>query len=196
MLLTEHFSLSRLFQTASTRQSVFWFLLSLSMSKLSFLYFGLFLPSARLKHRGTHQIYRFLLPSSSTFNGSLCSPMGFHPQSNPVFGQIRRHSWTIWIFLNTDWLISSCWQLLQRSYPASFPFLSRPFLVFSREQAQQMSTHLPLASSAASIGKGYPFRKNPRFRLPTIAGILLVGKCPKPSWKSTKKGANEWNNLF
>ena len=46
-----------------------------------------------------------------------------------------------------------------------------------------MSTHLPLASSAAaaSIGKGYPFRKNPRFRLPTIAGILLVGKFPKPS---------------
>ena len=28
---------------------------------------------------------------------------------------------------------------------------------------KQMSTHLPLATSAASIGKGYPFRKNPRF---------------------------------
>ena len=36
-------------------------------------------------------------------------------------------------------------------------------------------------SYAASIGKGYPFRKNPRFRLTTIAGILLVGKRPKPS---------------
>ena len=64
----------------------------------------------------------------------------------------------------------------------SFPFHSFPVLSFvlSREQAQQMSTHLPLASSAASIGKGYPFRKNPRFDAIRRTGISLVESFPNP----------------
>ena len=65
----------------------------------------------------------------------------------------------------------------------SFPFHSFPvpsFLVLSREQAQQMSTHLPLATSAASIGKGYPFRKNPRFDAMRRTGIFSCWDSPKP----------------
>ena len=64
----------------------------------------------------------------------------------------------------------------------SFPFHSFPVLSFvlSREQAQQMSTHLPLASFAASIGKGYPFLKNPRFYAMRQAGIFSCWEFPKP----------------
>ena len=65
----------------------------------------------------------------------------------------------------------------------SFPFHSFPvpsFLVLSREQAQQMSTHLPLATSAASIGKGYPFRKIPVLTLCAGRGFSLVGSFPNP----------------
>ena len=43
-----------------------------------------------------------------------------------------------------------------------------------------MSTHLPLASSAASIGKGYPFRKNPRFDAMRWTGIFSYWEFPKP----------------
>ena len=43
-----------------------------------------------------------------------------------------------------------------------------------------MSTHLPLASSAASIGKGYPFRKNPRFDAMRRTGIFSCWEFPKP----------------
>lgn len=43
-----------------------------------------------------------------------------------------------------------------------------------------MSTHLPLATSAASIGKGYPFRKNPRFDAMRRTGIFSCWELPKP----------------
>lgn len=43
-----------------------------------------------------------------------------------------------------------------------------------------MSTHLPLATSAASIGKGYPFRKNPRFDAMRRTGIFSCWEFPKP----------------
>ena len=45
---------------------------------------------------------------------------------------------------------------------------------------KQMSTHLPLATSAASIGKGYPFRKNPRFDAMRRTGIFSCWEFPKP----------------
>ena len=45
---------------------------------------------------------------------------------------------------------------------------------------KQMSTHLPLATSAASIGKGYPFRKNPRFDAMRRTGIFSCWDSPKP----------------
>ena len=64
----------------------------------------------------------------------------------------------------------------------SFPFHSFPVLsvVLSREQAQQMSTHLPLATFAASIGKWYPFRKIPILTLCAGRGFSLVGSFPNP----------------
>ena len=43
-----------------------------------------------------------------------------------------------------------------------------------------MSTHLPLATFAASIGKGYPFRKNPRFDAIRQTGIFSCWEFPKP----------------
>gem|GEM_PF-5513675 len=43
-----------------------------------------------------------------------------------------------------------------------------------------MSTHLPLATFAASIGKGYPFRKNPRFDALRWTGIFSYWEFPKP----------------
>ena len=43
-----------------------------------------------------------------------------------------------------------------------------------------MSTHLPLATFAASIGKGYPFRKNPRFDAMRRTGIFSCWDSPKP----------------
>ncbi len=43
-----------------------------------------------------------------------------------------------------------------------------------------MSTHLPLATSAASIGEGYPFRKNPRFDAMRRTGIFSCWEFPKP----------------
>ena len=44
---------------------------------------------------------------------------------------------------------------------------------------KQMSTHLPLATSAASIGKGDPFRKNPRFDAMRRTGIFSCCDNPK-----------------
>ena len=84
---------------------------------------------------------------------------------------VRRQFLIEWIFYN-DLPVFDC----------SLPFHSFPVLSFvlSREQAQQMSTHLPLASSAASIGKGYPFRKNPRFDAMRRTGIFSCWEFPKP----------------
>ena len=77
-------------------------------------------------------------------------------------------------FVHRQFLIERIFYNDMPVFDFSFPFHSFPVLsvVLSREQAQQMSTHLPLATSAASIGKGYPFRKMRR--------IFSCWENPKP----------------
>ena len=65
-------------------------------------------------------------------------------------------------------MVENCCSL----FLVSFPFLSRPFLKVSSEQAQQTGTHLRLASVAASIGKEYPF--------PKMRSIFPCWDSPKP----------------
>jgi len=85
-------------------------------------------------------------------------------------------------FVHRQFLIERIFYNDMPVFDFSFPFHSFPVLsvVLSREQAQQMSTHLPLATSAASIGKGYPFRKIPVLTLCVGRGFSLVGIVPNP----------------
>ena len=85
-------------------------------------------------------------------------------------------------FVRRQFLIQRIFYNNMFAFDFSFPFHSFPVLSFvlSKEQAQQMSTHLPLATSAASIGKGYPFRKIPVLTLCVGRGFSLVGIVPNP----------------